>query len=111
MTFEVLLAQEVVEFIDSQSVKMQANIEKTIDLLREFGYQLPMPYSKRLAQSEKLKELRVKHGSDICRLFYFHFKNRTYIVTSGYVKKQNKTDKREIKKAIGIMNKLLEELS
>jgi len=46
MKFEVLLVQEVIEFIDSQPTKMQAKIERTIDLLREFGYQLPMPHSR-----------------------------------------------------------------
>jgi len=45
-----------------------------------------------LLQYEKLFELRVKHGSNICRLFYFYFRNNIYIVTSGYLKKDQKFD-------------------
>ena len=54
-----------------------------------------------------LYELRIKLGSDICRLFYFHYKENIYIITSGYVKKKDKTDKDEIKKAVNIMNQIM----
>jgi phage-related protein len=51
-----------------------------------------------------LKELRVKLGTDICRLFYFHFNNGIYVITSGYQKKDAKTDPREIERALRLMN-------
>ena len=88
---------------------MQAKIQRTINLLEEFGYTLPEPHSKKLKSVDHIYELRVKVGSDICRLFYFHWKNKIYIITSGYIKKANKTDKQQIQKAINIMNKLKEQ--
>ena len=54
-------------------------------------------------------ELRIKLGSDICRLFYFYWKDKIYVVTSGYIKKTNKTDKRQIEKAIKIKNQFMEQ--
>jgi phage-related protein len=51
----------------------------------------------------------VKQGSNICRLFYFHHKGTVYIVTSGFIKKENKTSKKELVKAEKIMNKFMED--
>ncbi|MDD8018030.1 MAG: type II toxin-antitoxin system RelE/ParE family toxin, partial [Bacteroidota bacterium] len=53
-----------------------------------------------------LYELRVKVGTDICRLFYFHWKETTYIITSGYVKKTNKTDKAQLERAVRLMEQV-----
>lgn len=101
MDFEVKLTSEVEQFILSVPVKMQAKIQRTIELLKAFGFQLPMPHSKKI--TEDLKELRVKVGTDICRLFYFHWKGRIYVITSGYKKKSDKTDPKEIEKASRLM--------
>ena len=109
MDFQVELTEEVIEFILSLPNKMQAKIQRSINLLKEFGYSLPEPHSKKLKSVVDLYELRVKLGSDICRLFYFYWKNKIYVMTSGYIKKSNKTDKNEIKKAIIIMNKFKEQ--
>ena len=108
MEYEVELTEDAVEFILSLPVKMQAKIQRTIDLLKEFGYSLPDPHSKKIKGIKDLYELRVKIGSDICRLFYFYLKDRIYIITSGYKKKSKKVDKNEINKALKIM-KLLKE--
>ena len=109
MNFEVQLTEEVSKFILSLPVKLQAKIQRTILLLQEFGYTLPEPHSKKITGTEKLFELRVKQGSNICRLFYFHWKRKIYIITSGYIKKSDKTDKRQIEKALKIMIQILEE--
>ncbi len=88
---------------------MQAKIQRTIDLLKEFGYTLPQPHSKKIIGAKGLYELRVQLGTDITRLFYFYWKETIYVITSGYVKKANKTNKEEIKKAITLMNNIKEE--
>ena len=88
---------------------MQAKIQRTIELLKEFGYLLPEPHSKKLKSIDYLHELRVKTGNDICRLFYFHWKDKIYVVTSGYIKKSDKTDINEIKKAVRMMNEIREQ--
>ncbi len=106
MKFNVDLLDSAVEFILQQPIKMQAKIQRTINLLEEFGWQLPEPHSKKLTGIKDLYELRVKIGTNICRLFYFHWKEKTYIVTSGYVKKTNKTDKNEIERAIRLMKQI-----
>jgi phage-related protein len=108
MNYEVEFTDEAAEFIFSLPVKMQAKIQRTIGLLQEFGYSLPEPHSKKIKGTKSLYELRVKLASDISRLFYFHWEEKVYIITSGYLKKSKKTDKEEILKAIKIMKKIKE---
>ncbi|MFW5813667.1 MAG: type II toxin-antitoxin system RelE/ParE family toxin [Fibrobacterota bacterium] len=42
-------------------------------------------------------------------MFYFHHKNKLYIVTSGYTKKQTKTEMREIERALRLMHEVARE--
>lgn len=109
MEFTVKILPPAHEFISSLPDKMQSKIYRTVDLLREFGFQLPEPYSKVLKGLPGLKELRIKLATDICRLFYFHYKDKVYVITSGFVKKKEKTDKAEIKRALRIMAQVLKE--
>lgn len=109
MEFTVKILPSANKFIDSLPEKMQSKIYRTVDLLREFGYRLPDPYCKALKETPGLKELRVKLATDICRLFYFHYKDKVYVITSGYVKKRDKTDRQEIERALHIMSQVLKE--
>jgi len=104
MKFQVLITEEANEFLDSLPVKMEAKARRTIDLLRKYGYMLPEPHSKKLKTVGEIHELRVKLGNDICRMFYFYWKERIYVITSGYVKKSDRTDVNEISRAMRIMN-------
>ena len=91
-------------FVQKLAVKMRAKVLRTIGLLEQFGSKLPAPHAKVLKNCGGLRELRIKQGSDIVRLFYFHHKGKTYVVTSGYVKKTQKTNPREIRRAMRLMN-------
>jgi phage-related protein len=104
MNYQVELLDSAVEFVQGLDVKMRAKVFRTIGLFEQFGPQLPSPHAKALTGCGGLKELRVKLGSNIIRLFYFHHAGRMYVVTSGYVKKTQKTNQREIKRAVRLMN-------
>jgi phage-related protein len=109
MKYKVILMEKVEEFIHGLIPKLEAKALRAIQLLRECGYELREPHAKTLKNAEGLKELRAQAGNDICRLFFFHFKGVVYVITSGYVKKQQKTDKREINRALRLMHEFLEE--
>lgn len=47
-----------------------------------------------------LYEIRSKHASNIQRAIYFHWENNKYVITHGFTKKQQKTPKHEVKKAL-----------
>lgn len=97
----------VVEFISSQSPKEQAKILREIDLLSEFGLSLGMPHIKKLHDSNNLWELRIKHSSNIFRIFYFHFIEGKFILLHAIKKTTNKTPKKAINIAIKRKNKYL----
>jgi phage-related protein len=108
MIYNIKILAPAKAFLQSLDVKLRAKAFRTISLLQEFGPFLTEPHSKKIKQYEKLFELRVRHGSNICRLFYFYFRNNIYIVTSGYLKKDQKLNKSELIKAKNIMNRYLE---
>jgi len=107
MEFEIILLEQAVEFINSLDVKFRAKTYRTIELLGDFGFFLKEPHSKKLSGYDNLYELRVKLGSNICRLFYFHHHNRIFVITSGYIKREQKTNIREIESALHIMKSYL----
>jgi len=101
---EVELLEPAVTFVQKLAIKIRAKVFRTIELLERFGPQRPAPHTKTLKGCDGLKELRVKLGNNIVRLFYFHDKGKVYVLTSGYVKKAQKTNRREIDRAVRLMN-------
>ncbi len=106
--YNIKLLQDAKDFIDTLDVKMKTKVLRTITLLAKFGAFLKEPHSKKL-KGYDLYELRVKLGSNIVRLFYFHDNNKIYVITSGFIKKANKTDKKIIQKAIDLKKQYEEE--
>ena len=81
-------------FIKSLDVKMKAKIVANMHLLEEYGSFAREPLSKEL--EDGIFEIRTIEGNDIVRILYFFDKNRIIIATNGFVKKQNKTPRKEI---------------
>ena len=106
MEFEILLLEPAMEFIKSLEPKLQGKVLRTIELLRHFGPQLPMPHSRKLIGFD-LWELRTKQSTNICRLFYFHQHKNEYVIVSGYIKKTDKTNNEEIRRAIRLKKAFL----
>lgn len=87
----------VEEFLNSLDKKMLAKLLGIIKILEEKGNYLREPYSKHL--EEGIYELRGKIGNNITRVLYFFYLDGRIIMTNGFVKKTNKTPKKEILKA------------
>ena len=102
------MLEHAVKFLSTLPVKLRAKAYRGIDLLRELGPELPMPHGKMLKGMDGLRELRIKFASDIVRLFYFHHEGRVYVVTSGFVKKSDETDIREVQRAMRLMRAVKE---
>lgn len=87
----------VEEFLDSIDPKMRAKIYGLMEILQEKGNMLREPYSKHL--DDGIYELRCKFGSDITRVLYFFYYDGKIVMTNGFVKKTQRTPKKEIKLA------------
>ena len=55
------------------------------------------PYSKHI--EDGIFELRAKIGTDISRVMYFFYSGKKIIITNGFIKKSQKTPRKEIMKA------------
>jgi phage-related protein len=108
-SFHVKIVQPAYEFIRGLPPKMRAKVYRAIDLLKLYGYRLGEPHAKTLRNADGIRELRVKLGTDICRIFYFHHECRFYVCASGYTKKSDKTSAREIERALRIRNEYVRE--
>ena len=88
----------VLDFVKSiENEKLAAKIIMMIDVLEQVGIFIKGPYVKHI--NNGIYELRIKHGSNIARIFYFYDSNRI-ILTNGYIKKKNRLSKRDFEKAL-----------
>ncbi|TRX40856.1 type II toxin-antitoxin system RelE/ParE family toxin [Flavobacterium restrictum] len=90
-----------VEFFVKQREKVQDKITWTLELIEQLE-KIPETYLKHIENTEGLYEIRVKQGSDIFRIFCFFDKGKLIILANGFQKKEQKTQKKEIEKALKI---------
>lgn len=82
------------DFLDSLDDKMRAKMILTVDMLKTNGNRLREPYSKPL--DDGIMELRAVVGTNISRVLYFFVVGQKVILTNGFIKKTQKTPKKEI---------------
>ena len=82
------------DFIFKQDTKMKAKLIGLLEVLEEKGNTLREPYSKSLGDG--IFELRCNVGNNITRIMYFFYYGDKIILTNGFVKKTQKTPKKEI---------------
>lgn len=90
------------EFYESQTDKVQAKIEWTLNLIKVTP-KVPEKFFKHMQGTKGLYEIRVEVGSNIYRIFSFFDKGNLVVLGNGFQKKSQKTPKQEIEKALKIM--------
>jgi phage-related protein len=95
--------EPVKDFILEQSDGAIAEILHVLKLLREFNITLAMPYVAKIGPSG-IRELRIKHGSDIYRIYFFAHTGRKLVLLHAVKKKRSKISPNDIRLAIDRMN-------
>ena len=90
------------DFYEGLPDNAQAKVEWTLNLIR-VTRQVPEKYFKHLEGTNGLYEIRVEVGSNIYRIFSFFDKGNLVVLGNAYQKKSQKTPKKELEKAIKIM--------
>ena len=90
----------VLEYLLTLDAKMRAKAFSEIGLLQKHGTDLREPYAKAIKGEKNIFELRVKFSSNISRIFYFTFRNNTFVLLNGFTKKSEKTPDKEIERAV-----------
>jgi len=98
--------QPVKEWIDTLDIKLQLKIFRAFELLEDFNINLKAPYVKPL--EDKLYELRIKDQKGIYRVIYFAHTGKEFIMLNGFIKKSQKTPKKEIELAKTRMKEVLD---
>jgi phage-related protein len=96
-------------FFELQNLKVKTKISWTLDVISQLE-RVPETYLKHLENTDGLYEVRVQSGNDIFRIFCFFDKGQLVVLANGFVKKTQKTPKREIEKAIKIKEEYFLEL-
>jgi phage-related protein len=95
--------EPVKDFILAQSDGTIAEILHVLKLLRDFNIRLGMPYVLKIDKSG-IRELRIKHSSDIYRIFFFAYIGQKFVLLHAIQKKGEKTPTMDKELAIKRMN-------
>ena len=90
------------DFYERQPDNIQSKIEWTLNLIR-VTRQVPEKYFKHLEGTNGLYEIRVEVGRNIYRIFSFFDKGNLVVLGNAFQKKSQKTPKKELEKALKIM--------
>ena len=96
------------DFLKKQPKKVQDKIYKVIEAIETLE-RVPSNYLRSIKGTQGLYEARIQLGSNIWRVFCFFDEGRLVILLNGFVKKSQKTPKKEIDKAIRLMNSYYQE--
>jgi phage-related protein len=98
--------EPVADFLAGLSPGTRAKVVRMIDLLAEQGVLLKEPYTRQIRG--KIRELRIKDNLGHIRVFYFTFTGRRFVLLHSFLKKTDKTPKREIELAERRMKDFME---
>ena len=108
---EVIAYKDYFEkFLLEQNQKVQDKIFKVIEIIETYE-RVPSNYLKAITGTSGLYEARIKLASNIWRVFCFFDEGKLVILLNGFAKKSQKTPKKEIDKAVSLMNMYYQEKS
>lgn len=90
-------------FLKAQNPKVQAKILQVLRIIEEMEI-IPKNHLKHVEGTNGLFEIRAIFGSNCFRVFCFFDAGRLVILLSGFQKKNQKTPRNEIAKAVKLMN-------
>lgn len=89
-------------FLDSLSAKQQAKFMRVLQNIQTYGLISVIPHLKKL-QNTPFWEIRIL-GSDNMRIIYLLLDTTSILLLHGFIKKTNKTPKRELSIAYSRLN-------
>ena len=90
------------DFYEELPNNVQAKIEWTLGLI-QVTLHVPEKYFKHLEGTKGLYEIRIEVGSNIYRIFSFFDQGNIVVIGNAYIKKTQKAPKKEIERALRIM--------
>ena len=95
----------VEDYLESLTDKHAAKVLRSMELLEEFGPSIGAPHVENII--DDIRCLRVKHGNNIFRIFFFTWIDQKLVMLHGFTKKTAKTPRGEIQHAISYRDDFL----
>ena len=92
-----------IEFYQVQNDKVKEKIKYVLELIKQVE-KVPEKFLKHLTNTEGLYEIRIEYQSNIYRIFCCFDKGKLVVLFNAFHKKTQKTPKKEIEKAIKLMD-------
>jgi len=107
VNWTVIVDERLENWLNDIPKDIKARIINIIDLLIEYGPQnVREPYVKHIRG--KLFEIRAKGKDGIARVFYFTMTGQRIVLIHGFIKKTQKTPKKELEIAVARMKEIVE---
>jgi phage-related protein len=96
------------EWFETIPADIKAKVLRIVDMLVIFGpHNVREPYVKHVEGQRKLFEIRAKGKDGIARVFYCTISGQKIILLHGFIKKTDKTPKKEINIAVKRMQEVM----
>ena len=92
-----------IEFYQIQNDKVKEKIKYVLELIKQVE-KVPEKFLKHLTNTNGLYEIRIEYQSNIYRIFCCFDKGKLVVLFNAFQKKTQKTPKKEIEKALKLMD-------
>ena len=92
-----------IEFYQVQNDKVKEKIKYVLKLIKQVE-KVPEKFLKHLTNTNGLYEIRIEYQSNIYRIFCCFDKGKLVVLFNAFQKKTQKTPKKEIEKALKLMD-------
>jgi len=96
------------EFLKGLPIKAQNKVYRIVEVIETLE-RIPSNYLKYIKGTDGLFEARIQLGFNIWRVFCFFDEGQLVILLNGFVKKTQKTPRKEITKAEALMKEYYQE--
>ena len=103
----IFFENHFIEFYQKQNIKVKGKIQYVFELLRQVE-RVPKKFLKHLSGTNGIYEIRIEYQSNIYRIFCCFDKGKLVVLFNGFQKKTQKTPKKEIEKAVKLMEQYFE---
>lgn len=97
-----------IEFYQKQDEKVKVKIQYVLELIKQVD-RVPEKFLKHLTGTDGLYEIRVEYLSNIYRIFCCFDEGKLVILFNGFQKKDQKTPRGELEKALKLMSEYFEQ--
>lgn len=103
----VFYKNHFIDFYQELDRKVQIKIQYVLELVKQVD-RVPEKFLKHLTGTNGLYEIRIEYQSNIYRVFCCFDEGKLVILFNGFQKKDQKTPKGELEKALKLMNEYFE---